>query len=74
MELKNYKGTETFQLLVKATDAVGIVDDWVERNIQADLRLRRAKTRGHVVIETHDVVFAQAIRAWHPSCQVNIKE
>ena len=51
-----------------------VVDDWVERNIQSDLRLRRAKTKGHVVIETRDVMFARNIQVWHPSCQINIKD
>lgn len=73
-KIKNYKGTETFQLLVKSGEAVGIVNDWAERGLECDLRLRRAKTRGHVVIETRDVMFARAIQAWHPSCQVCIKE
>ena len=73
-KIKNYKGTETFQLLVKSGEAVGIVNDWAERGLECDLRLRRAKTRGHVVIETRDVIFASNIQKWHPSCQVCIKE
>ena len=56
------------------TEAEAVVDDWVERNIQSDLRLRRAKTKGHVVIETRDVMFARNIQVWHPSCQINIKD
>jgi hypothetical protein len=63
-----------FQLLLKGSEAAGVVDEWVERNIESDLRLRRAKTRGHVVIETRDVMFASHIRQWYPSCQVNIKD
>ena len=73
-KIKNYKGTETFQLLVKSGEAVEIVNDWAERGLECDLRLRRAKTRGHVVIETRDVIFASNIQKWHPSCQVCIKE
>ena len=63
-----------FQLLLKGNEAAGVVDEWVERNIESDLRVRRAKTHGHVVIETRDVMFANYIRQWHPSCQVNIKD
>lgn len=46
-----------YQILLKGQEAEAVVDDWVERNIQSDLRLRRAKTKGHVVIETRDVMF-----------------
>lgn len=63
-----------FQILLKGQDAKAVVEDWVERNIASDLRLRRAKTYGHVVIETKDVMFARNIQVWHPSCQINIKE
>ncbi len=38
-----------YQILLKEQEAEAVVDDWVERNIQSDLRLRRAKTKGHVV-------------------------
>ena len=74
MELKDYKGTETFQLLVRGVEAPGIVEDWAERNLACDLRLRRAKTRGSVVIEVNDPVFAANVKNWHPDCQVHIKE
>lgn len=35
-----------YQILLKEQEAEAVVDDWVERNIQSDLRLRRAKTKG----------------------------
>lgn len=63
-----------YQLLLKNEEVAAVVDDWAERNIQSDLRIRRAKTRGHAVVETRDVMFANNIRIWHPSCQVNIKD
>ncbi len=69
-----YKGTETFQLLVKIHEASLIIDDWAERNMQSDIRVRRAKTNGHVVIETKDVLFAARIKRSYPNSQVNIKE
>lgn len=71
--LKQYTGRERFLLLVKNDEARSIVADWAERNIQSDLRLRRAKTRGHTVIETTDVVFANSIMQWYPGAQVVIK-
>ena len=69
MEMEN----KLFQILLKGSEAEGVVNDWLERNIQADIRLRRAKTRGHIVIETSDVMFARNIQIWHPSCKINIK-
>lgn len=72
METKQYTGRETFQLLLHRDSACAVVDDWVARNIQSDLRIRRAKTRGHVVIETRDVLFARNIQMYHPDCKVNI--
>ena len=63
-----------YQLLLPKDEAVEMAKDWAERNIESDLRLRKAKTRGHIVIETRDVMFARNIQAWHPSCKVNIKD
>ena len=72
--MSEYKGTETFQLLVKKSEACSIINEWAERDIQTDVRLRRAKTLGHVVVETKDVVFSAYVQRNWPSCQVNIKE
>lgn len=63
-----------YQLLLKKDEAAAVAEDWAERNIQSDLRLRRAKTKGYIVIETRDVMFARNIQVWHPSCKVNIKD
>ena len=62
-----------YQLLLPKDEVVEVARDWAERNIESDLRLRKAKTRGHIVIETRDVMFARNIQVWHPSCKVNIK-
>ena len=72
--MSEYKGTETFRLLVKKHEASSIIDEWAEREIQSDVRVRRAKTRGHVVIETKDVIFSSFVQKNWPSCQVDIKE
>lgn len=63
-----------YQLLLPKDEAAEVARDWAERNIESDLRLRKAKTRGHIVIETQDVMFARNIQVWHPSCKVNIKD
>lgn len=74
MEKRRYTGNETFQILVWNFSVRQIIEEWEEREIATDLRLRRAKTRGHTVIETKDVLFANSIRQWHPGCQVFIKD
>lgn len=74
MEMKDYNGNETYQLLLERKEAASVADEWTERNIQSDLRIRRAKTRGHIVVETKDPVFASYIVQWHPGCKVNIKK
>lgn len=63
-----------YQLLLSKDEAAEVARDWADRNIESDLRLRKAKTRGHIVIETRDVMFARNIQVWHPSCKVNIKD
>lgn len=65
---------EVFQLLVDGYQAAGIIDDWNERNLQCDLRVRRAKTKGKVLIELTDPIYANNIRMWHPGCKVAIKD
>lgn len=70
----NYKEGDIFQLLLERKEAASVADEWTERNIQSDLRIRRAKTRGHIVVETKDPVFASYIVQWHPGCKVNIKK
>ena len=69
-----YKGTETFQLRVKNQDARSVIEEWLERNVQTDIKVRRAKTRGHIVVETKDVIFSAFVQRNYPGCQVDIKE
>lgn len=65
---------EVYQLLVEAYGCRTIIDDWLSNDISCDLRFRRAKTKGHVVIETTDVLFGQRILR-SPYCKkLQIKE
>lgn len=41
-----------YQILLPGREALGVMEDWLECNIETDIRLRRAKTKGHLVIET----------------------
>lgn len=61
-----------FQLLLRGCDAADVVRDWDYHAVQADLRIRRAKTQGCVVVETTDVMFARRIFVDHPGAKVNI--
>ena len=67
-----YTGAELYQILLPGHEAAEVMEEWLERNIQADIRFRRARTKGCVVMETKDVLFASRITQWHPSCKVNI--
>lgn len=68
------RGIETYLLLIPTRKAVEVVDNWVVREIESELRIVRAKTPGHVVIITTDTLFARKIQIWNPGCQVAIKE
>lgn len=72
--MSEYIVNETILLLVKSDAARVILDDWLDEGVESDIRIRRAKTAGHVVIETHDVLFATRIRRYHPGCKVHMKE
>lgn len=74
IQTNTYTGTELFQILLTGSEAAEVMEEWIQKNIQADIRFRRAKTKGHVVMETQDVLFASHIVNWHPGCQVNIKK
>lgn len=52
---------EIYQLLVEAYGSRPIIEEWLSNDIACDLRFRRAKTKGHIVIETTDVLFGQRI-------------
>lgn len=69
-----YKEGSTFQLLLKGSEAAGVIEEWYYRGMGADIRIRKAKTKGHSVIETEDPIFASWIVQFHPGTKVNIKE
>ena len=69
-----YIVNESILLLVNSAAARVILDDWLDEGVESDIRIRRAKTAGHVVIETHDVIFATRIRRLCPECKVHMRE
>lgn len=69
-----YPAGTVFQLLMKSQEATSVVSEWMTMNRQEDLRIRRAKTPGHVVVETTGLLFASHIVQWWPDTKVNVKE
>ena len=75
MELKGrsgYPDGTRFQVLLSGNQALSMLEDWLTGNCRADLRVRRARTKRMVVIETTDVVFSSRMVMRNPGCKVNI--
>ena len=70
----DYREGDTVQLLVKSQHIGTLMTDWVERSMEADIRVRRAKTRDCVVIETKNVIYASHVVQWYPDVQVHFKK
>lgn len=68
------KTNETYLLLLPNDHVEGMIEDWLARNLECNLTLRRAKTKGHTVVETNDVLFANRIQQWHGCRQVFIRK
>ena len=65
---ESYTETEVFRYCWTEIPVWSVLDDWLERNIQSDFKVRRAKTPGRVVIETGDV-FLHVRADMEPSCK-----
>ena len=71
--ISSMKEKPIIQLLIRNISARAVIDDWIEKSSEADLRIRKAKTPGHVVIETVDPIYARRIAEMY-GCKVNIIE
>ena len=69
-----YTGHETFQLMVKKELLRGVVEEWAERNLACDLRIRRARTPGYGVLETKDLMFARSVLLYYGAERVAIRK
>ena len=67
------KGT-VFQLLLSGHAVASVINEWWEASIQADVRIRKAKTNGCLVLETDDAIFASHILKLWPGTKINVKE
>ena len=72
--LKPYPKGTVFQLLLNGRDASSVINEWWEASTQADVRVRKAKTKGCMVLETEDMIYASHIIKLWPGTKVNIKE
>ena len=67
------KGT-VFQLLLNGHAVASVINEWWEASTQADVRIRKAKTKGCFVLETEDAIFAAHIIKLWPGNKVNVKK
>lgn len=74
MNGKTYPKGTVFQLLLSGHAAASVINEWWEASTQADVRIRKAKTKGCFVLETEDTIFAAHIIKLWPGNKVNVKE
>lgn len=72
--IAGYKEGDTIQLLIQGCQIGAVMDDWVECQRECDIRVRRAKTPGCVVLETTDAIYAAHLVLWFSSVKTNIKK
>lgn len=74
MLIDEYKEGDTIQVLIHGSHIGAVMEDWLESHRECDIRVRRAKTKGCVVLETADIIYAAHIVQWFPDVKVNIKK
>ncbi len=72
--MDEYKEGDTIQVLIHGSHIGTVMEDWLESRRECDIRVRRAKTKGCVVLETTDIIYASHIVQWFPDVKVNIKK
>lgn len=71
---KDYRQGDTIYLLMDAESASSLLADWAYHNYECDLVLHRSKkTKGCMVVETKDVMWASRIIRWHHPKKVTYK-
>ena len=69
-----YKKGDTIQLLIPGSHIGAVMEDWLDGNRECDIKVRRAKTKGCIVLETTDIIYAAHIVQWFPNVKTNIKK
>ncbi len=70
----DYRDGDIVQLLIPIDHAAQVLEDWARYDYEADLRVRRARTEGCVVIETKSVIYASYVMQWYPDVRVHFKQ
>lgn len=74
MNMKDFWQSDTVYILLKKSQAESVMDEWLEGNWWCDLKVHRStKTKGCVVLEMTDLIFAARIIQWHPYEKVTYK-
>ncbi len=72
--MEDYRDGDTIYILLKKHQAEGVLNEWLEGNQTCDLKVRRSqKTKGCVVIETKDLMWAYRIMRWYRYEQVTYR-
>ena len=74
MMMDEYKEGDTIQVLIHGSHIGAVMEDWLESHRECDIRVCRAKTKGCVVLETTDIMYAVHIVQWFPDAKTNIKK
>lgn len=72
--MDEYKEGDTIQVLIHGSHIGAVMEDWLESRRECDIRVRRAKTKGCIVLEITDILYAAHIVQWFPDVKVNIKK
>ena len=72
--IDEYKEGDTIQLLIHGSHIGAVMEDWLDGNREGDIKVRRAKTKGCIVLETTDILYAAHIVQWFPNVKTNIKK
>ena len=73
-DMNDYRQGDTIYILLKKSQAESVMNEWLEGNWECDLMVHRSsKTKGCVVLETSDLMFAARIIQWKPYERVTYK-
>lgn len=74
MKEGDYREGDTIYILLTKSQAESVMEEWIENNWASDLVVHRSqKTKGRVVLETTDLMFAARICQWHSYEKVSYK-
>ena len=69
-----YKEGDTIYILLTKSQAESVMGEWIENNWGCDLTVHRSqKTKGCVVLETTDLMFAARVCQWHQYEKITYK-